>query len=107
VISELNFTLKAYENGLQELLAYNQNTKEIGDNIARLANQWEYAKMSLKKFNSGQYLPHVIAVTVDTMMERSNRIASLYIDHQNVDVMNMGQIQVPGLASTVGGEFAD
>ena len=64
--------------------------------------------MGLKKFNAGQYLPHVIAVTVETMMERSNRIASLYIvQDQHDDIMNMGQIQVPGLASTVGGEFAD
>jgi hypothetical protein len=107
VISELNFTLKAYEKGLQELLSYTDNTKEIGDNIARLSNQWEYAKMSLKKFNSGQYLPHVIAVTVDTMMQRSNKIADLYAANKVEDTLHYGQIQLPGLASTIGGEFSD
>lgn len=107
VISELNFTLKAYEKGLQELLSYSENTKEIGDNIARLSNQWEYAKMSLKKFNSGQYLPHVIAVTVDTMMQRSNKIANLYAANEVGDTIQYSQIQVPGLASTIGGEFSD
>ncbi len=107
VISELNFTLRAYEKGLQELLSYSENTKEIDDNIARLSNQWEYAKMSLKKFNSGQYLPHVIAVTVDTMMQRSNKIANLYATNKMQDTLHYGQIQVPGLASTVGAEFSD
>ena len=107
VISELNFTLKAYEKGLQELLSYSENTKEIDDNIARLSNQWEYAKMSLKKFNSGQYLPHVIAVTVDTMMHRSNKIANLYAANKTQDTLHYDQIQVPGLASTIGAEFSD
>ncbi|MBV1921818.1 MAG: type IV pili methyl-accepting chemotaxis transducer N-terminal domain-containing protein [Pseudomonadales bacterium] len=107
VISELNFTLKAYEKGLQELLSYTDNTKEIGDNIARLSNQWEYAKMSLKKFNSGQYLPHVIAVTVDTMMQRSNKIANLYAANKAENTLQYSQIQVPGLASTIGGDFSD
>ncbi|OUR92511.1 hypothetical protein A9Q81_16305 [Gammaproteobacteria bacterium 42_54_T18] len=107
VISELNFTLRAYEKGLQELLSYSENTKEIGDNIARLSNQWEYAKMSLKKFNSGQYLPHVIAVTVDTMMQRSNKIANLYAANKTQDSLHYGQIEVPGLASTVGADFSD
>ncbi|OUS32346.1 hypothetical protein A9Q99_00695 [Gammaproteobacteria bacterium 45_16_T64] len=107
VINELNFTLSAYEKGIKELLANNQGSKEIDDNIARLSNQWEYAKMSLEKFNAGQYLPHVIAVTVDTMMQRSNKIAHLYVSKQYSDANNPGFIQVPGLASTVGGEFTD
>lgn len=107
VITELNFTLRAYEKGLQELLSYHENTKEIDDNIARLSNQWEYAKMSLKKFNSGQYLPHVIAVTVDTMMQRSNKIASLYVANRGEVNTEFEQIQLPGLASTVGGDFSD
>lgn len=98
VLEELNLSIREYEKGMAALHAA---ARESGDSKAvdLLQNQWTYAKLGLKKFNEGNYVPVVVSVAMESMYAQSNQLGEQFRDEDRI-AMNLGRVDV-GLAVNV------
>ena len=98
VLDELNLSINEYEKGMTAL---RNAANARGDQKAldMLQNQWTYAKLGLKKFNDGNYVPVVISVAMESMYTQSNQLGEQFRDEDRI-AMNEGRVNV-GLAVNV------
>lgn len=101
VLEELNLSIREYEKGLNDLRTA---ARERGDqkSLAMLQNHWNYAKLGLKKFNDGDYVPVVISVAMESMYAQSNQLGEQFRTEDRI-AMNEGRVSV-GLAVNVSAE---
>lgn len=101
VITELNLSLKAFSDGMNEL--YSADTAPTGmlQALSNIDNQWEYVKHGLVQFNKGQYVPLIITVTMESMLENMSQMANIYTAMATPATDFQPSINIPGLASNV------
>lgn len=101
VLEELNLSIREYEKGMNDLRTA---ARERGDQkaLAMLQNHWNYAKLGLKKFNDGDYVPVVISVAMESMYAQSNQLGEQFRTEDRI-AMNEGRVNV-GLAVNVSAE---
>ena len=100
VVGELNATLHEYERGLVFLERFLGEDKRA-EHLDQVASQWAYAKQGFARFNEGQYLPKVIAVTMNSMQTEMAQMAEYYADlHQQAND-SVVTLTVPGLAANL------
>jgi len=116
IVNGLNQALVDYEKGLKLLSSSGVNHEELQSALKKVSNQWEYSKQGLSQINQGNYVPHVISVTTESMLKRMNKITGMYSDlssdlSSDVQYSKSGsrqstkKINIPGLASTTSSEF--
>ncbi len=78
VIDELNKALKGFSDGFQALNSLQDRLPETSEPLENIKQQWEYAKLSLQQYNKGHYVPVMVSVTTDSMLEQMSLVASRY-----------------------------
>ncbi|MDX1693926.1 MAG: hypothetical protein R3208_09185 [Ketobacteraceae bacterium] len=101
IVMELNATLHEYERGLGFLDRFLNNEQTVADHLEQVSNQWAYAKQGFSRFNQGQYLPKVIAVTVDSMGNEMAEMARYYTALHEDKRESIVTLSVPGLAANM------
>ncbi len=75
--SQFDTAIKILDTRLDDLISERSvNTKEIASKLSRAAQDWSFAKKSLKL--EGNLKPATIGVTLNTFMDQMNDITSLY-----------------------------
>lgn len=101
VVMELNETLQAYEESLSFLNRFTSQDREVTNRIDQVNNQWAYAKQGFAKFNEGQYVPKLIAVTMGGMQEKMSSVANHYSQSYSSTVTSYRSLSIPGLAVNI------
>lgn len=78
ISNELNSAIKDFDVALTLLLNAPQNTKEITSSLERVRTQWNFSKKGFTDLEDGQYAPHIISVTSDSILKKMNHITGLY-----------------------------
>lgn len=101
VITELNLSLKAFSAGMDELYSTDTAPSEMLQSLSSIENQWEYVKHGLVQFNKGQYVPLIITVTMESMLDNMSQMANIYTAMATPATDFQPSINIPGLASNV------
>ena len=95
VQKELQYTVKAYEKGMQTITSKSDIEK---DTLNQLVSNWEYAKFGLEQFNNEKLIPVVMAVTVESMYHQTNSLGEGYLQRARVAFNDAKGITDTGLA---------
>lgn len=101
VVMELNETLYEYESSLDYLERFVGKDSSTVKHLEQVNNQWNFAKQGFAKFNQGHYLPKVIAVTVASMQQEMQQVASHYSQHYETNHDALVTLSIPGLAANL------
>lgn len=75
---EFKLAKSEYELGLKKMVSFNQNTEALEKSLKRVNAQWKFSKTGFDQSESGNYVPHVIAVTTSGMLKRMDTVTDLY-----------------------------
>ena len=88
ILAGFNSSLLEFEQGLKTLQNADSNSAEINTALAGVAAQLNFSKAGFKRINTGQYTPHVISRTTESMLKRMNEITGMYErQHDSVAVV--------------------
>src|SRR3990167_324062 len=73
---------REYGEGLNTLMAFPHNTRELRQALKKLESQWSLSNTGFEQLEDGRYVPNVIAVTTSGMLRRMDDITGLY---ENLD----------------------
>lgn len=88
---EMQFTVTAYETGMEELRLASEDAAVDPLIVAQLSSNWDYAKLGLEQFSSGKYVPVVMSVTMESMVKQTDTLAAAYHIRDRI-AMNGGRI---------------
>ena len=71
-------TLGEFERGLATLLSAPQNSSEIQSALSGVEAQLAFSKSGFRHLESGEYTPHVISRTTESMLKRMDDITGMY-----------------------------
>lgn len=77
-ITRFEKSLAEFEQGLLDLSQANQNTSEIAKALDKVAAQLKFSKSGFKGLKDGNYTPHVISRTTESMLKRMESITQQY-----------------------------
>jgi nitrate/nitrite-specific signal transduction histidine kinase len=77
-ITRFEKSLAEFEQGLLDLSQANQNTSEIAKALNKVAAQLKFSKSGFKGLKDGNYTPHVISRTTESMLKRMETITQQY-----------------------------
>lgn len=80
ISDELSNAIQDFDVALSLLLNAPQNSKEITNKLEDVRTQWNFAKRGFSDLGEGQYAPHIISVTSDSILKKMNNITGLYSD---------------------------
>lgn len=80
ISNELHSAIQDFDIALTLLLKAPQNTKEITNRLGQVRTQWDFSKKGFTELEDGQYAPHIISVTSDSILKKMNNITRLYSD---------------------------
>ncbi len=95
VQKELQFTVNAYDQGMQSIAVKSEIEKET---LNQLVSNWEYAKFGLEQFNAKKFIPVVMAVTVESMYHQTNSLGESYLQRDRLAFNDAKGITDTGLA---------
>jgi hypothetical protein len=78
ILLEFEQAKAEYAQGLQTLIAYENNTLNIESGLKKVDAQWQFSNTGFEQLQEGYYVPHVISVTTSGMLKRMNAITQLY-----------------------------
>ena len=78
VVREFEKAKQEYTAGLNTLVGFNRNSIEIRQNLKKVEAQWQFSETGFRQLETGNYVPHVIAVTTTGMLKRMDKITGLY-----------------------------
>lgn len=96
---ELKHSIEAYEQGMVALRESEQRGQVNVALMAQLNSNWEYAKLGLSQFQKGQFVPVVIAVTMESMYQQTNTLGAAYHVQERI-ALNSG-VGSAGLAANI------
>ena len=88
---EMNHTVAAYEAGMEALRLDSRDAAVDPLIVAQLSSNWDYAKLGLEQFSSGKYVPVVMSVTLNSMVQQTNTLADAYHIRDRI-AMNGGRV---------------
>jgi hypothetical protein len=101
VQDEMNYTVAAYEQGMKEIRLASKDAVVDPLIVAQLSSNWEYAKLGLEQFGQGKYVPVVMSVTLDSMVQQTNTLAAAYHIRDRI-ALNGGRVLAQtGLAANI------
>jgi nitrate/nitrite-specific signal transduction histidine kinase len=77
-IKRFEKSLAEFEKGLADLSQANENTLEISKGLDKVGAQLKFSKSGFKGLKDGNYTPHVISRTTESMLKRMESITQLY-----------------------------
>lgn len=77
-IKRFEKSLAEFEKGLADLSQANENTQEITRGLNKVGAQLKFSKSGFKGLKDGNYTPHVISRTTESMLKRMENITQLY-----------------------------
>lgn len=75
---EYDQAITMFDQSLQELERYPNNTHELHDALQRVRNQWDFSQTGFQLEDSGRYVPTVISVTTDSILAKMDDITHQY-----------------------------
>lgn len=101
VQDEMNYTVAAYEQGMEAIRLASQDAVVDPLIVAQLSSNWEYAKLGLEQFSQGKYVPVVMSVTLGSMLKQTNTLAAAYHIRDRI-ALNGGRVLAQtGLAANI------
>lgn len=88
---EMGHTVAAYEAGMDALRMDSKDTAVDPLIVAQLSSNWDYAKLGLEQFSNGKYVPVVMSVTLNSMVQQTNTLADAYHIRDRI-AMNGGRV---------------
>ena len=88
---EMGHTVAAYEAGMETLHMDSKDAAVDPLIVAQLSSNWEYAKLGLEQFSHGKYVPVVMSVTLNSMVQQTNTLADAYHIRDRI-AMNGGRV---------------
>ncbi|MBA53664.1 MAG: hypothetical protein CMK89_04350 [Pseudomonadales bacterium] len=88
---EMGHTVAAYEAGMETLHMDSKDAAVDPLIVAQLSSNWEYAKLGLEQFSNGKYVPVVMSVTLNSMVQQTNTLADAYHIRDRI-AMNGGRV---------------
>lgn len=88
---EMGHTVAAYEAGMDALRIDSKDTAVDPLIVAQLSSNWDYAKLGLEQFSTGKYVPVVMSVTLNSMVQQTNTLADAYHIRDRI-AMNGGRV---------------
>lgn len=71
-------SLSEFEKGLTDLSSSTLNTQEINKALNKVKAQLRFSKAGFKHLDEGNYTPHVISRTTESILKRMENITQLY-----------------------------
>ena len=71
-------TIDLFETSLQELSKAEQNNAEINRLITKVQAQWDFSKSGFVRHHEGRFMPTVISVTTDSILEKMDVLTGEY-----------------------------
>jgi nitrate/nitrite-specific signal transduction histidine kinase len=77
-INRFNTTLAEFEQGLTDLTQAPENSSEITNALKKVEAQFNFSKSGFKHLEEGNYAPHVISRTTESILKRMESITQQY-----------------------------
>lgn len=77
-VERFETTLGEFEKGLEDLTKAPENSEEINKALKKVNAQLRFSKSDFKHLDAGNYTPHVISRTTESMLKRMNDITQQY-----------------------------
>lgn len=77
-VERFETTLGEFEKGLADLTKAPENSKEIAKALKKVDAQLRFSKSGFKHLDKGNYTPHVISRTTESMLKRMDNITQQY-----------------------------
>ena len=88
---EMDHTIAAYEAGMDALRMESRDAAVDPLIVAQLSSNWDYAKLGLEQFSNAKYVPVVMSVTLNSMLQQTNTLADAYHIRDRI-AMNGGRV---------------
>ncbi|MCQ4345848.1 type IV pili methyl-accepting chemotaxis transducer N-terminal domain-containing protein [Pseudomonas stutzeri] len=77
--------VREFGQALGELQQAKQNTQEISAALSKADAQWQYSRVGFRLSADGRYVPTVIAVTTESLLEQMQALTVAYTAHMQND----------------------
>jgi nitrate/nitrite-specific signal transduction histidine kinase len=77
-IKRFETSLAEFEKGLTDLMSATENSPEITKALKKVDAQLKFSKSGFKQLEKGNYAPHVISRTTESMLKRMENITHQY-----------------------------
>jgi len=77
-VNRFETSLAEFEQGLASLMKAPENSLEITQALKKVEAQLKFSKSGFKQLSSGNYAPHVISRTTESMLKRMDKITQQY-----------------------------
>jgi len=78
VYSQFSKAVKEFDQGLKSLIVANENTTDINKALKQVAIQWEFSQQEFADIDKGKYIPRVISIITEGMLQSMDKITSQY-----------------------------
>ena len=75
---KLRQAIELYDTSLQQLQADKGNNPQISETLDKIASQWSFAKSGFPLGEKGQFVPTMIVVTTESMLNKNEQLTELY-----------------------------
>lgn len=76
--SEFENAIALFDQSLNELEHYRQNTPALTEALQRVRNQWDFSRAGFQLGDHGRFVPTVISVTTDSILAKMDDITHQY-----------------------------
>lgn len=76
--TEFNNTIAQFEQGLMTLIKAQENTQVLNKKLRKVKAQWDFSKAGFSQYQNGRFVPTVISVTTESMLNKMDEITLLY-----------------------------
>lgn len=75
---DMHKTARQFTQALDKLLTARENTPQINEALAEVANQWRFYQTKFDGTNEGNFSPKTIKVVTESLLKEMNSITKLY-----------------------------
>lgn len=75
---EFKEAIAMFDASLQELESYPKNTEELSVALNKVRNQWQFSQTGFNLENQGRFVPTVISVTTESILQKMDNITHQY-----------------------------
>lgn len=75
---DMHKTARQFTQALDKLLTARENTPQINEALAEVANQWRFYQTKFDGTNEGSFSPKTIKVVTESLLKEMNSITKLY-----------------------------
>lgn len=76
---QLDDSIQDFENGFQRLQLSAENTPNIDRQLRKIKTQWDFTKASFNLPDTTDYVPTMVSVTTESMLDKLNQLISDYV----------------------------